>query len=201
MCSGEVFAAAHHEAAHAVVGVALGLPLQDRGIHIDTIGGGICFNFHRKPGDLGNSSVDTIERERSIVAIKAGYIANCKLFPGTPPALAADDREEETALLSEVYPTETESWVEADKRLAEQSEQLVSQHWMSIETVARALLAKPISQRDVGLDHWCSRDKKQQWLSGDEIASLLTIFHLTAKVLNDTDGTYHSPDLRPAETL
>lgn len=71
--------AAYHESAHAVACVVMNMPLQDTGIHIDTIGGGITFNFHRKPGDLTNTPADIVERERSIVMIKAGYMANLKL--------------------------------------------------------------------------------------------------------------------------
>jgi hypothetical protein len=69
---------------HAVVAVSLGLPLQDTGLHLDTVDGGIAFNLHRKPGDASNTPADVEERERSFVMIKAGYRANLTLFPGTP---------------------------------------------------------------------------------------------------------------------
>ena len=49
------FSAAHHEAAHAVAAVIHGLPLQEGGIRIDTVDGGITLNFHRVPGDLANN--------------------------------------------------------------------------------------------------------------------------------------------------
>jgi hypothetical protein len=34
---------AYHEAGHTVVAVALGMPLRDRGVHIDTMGNGISY--------------------------------------------------------------------------------------------------------------------------------------------------------------
>jgi hypothetical protein len=87
--------AAHHESAHAVAAVSLGLPLQNTGLQLDTGEGGITFGLHRKPGDPNNTPADAEERERSIVMLKAGYRANLKLFLGTPATVASDDRKEE----------------------------------------------------------------------------------------------------------
>ena len=75
-----------------MIAVRLGLPLQDVGLHIDTVDGGIAFNLDRKPGDPKNAPADVEERERSIVMIKAGYLANLKLVPGKPATGASDDR-------------------------------------------------------------------------------------------------------------
>jgi hypothetical protein len=65
------YLAAHHESAHAVISVALGLPLQNRGIRIDTIGGGIAFNLHRNPRELDNTPADIVERDLSLASKRA----------------------------------------------------------------------------------------------------------------------------------
>jgi hypothetical protein len=192
------YVAAHHESAHAVACAALKLPLQDTGIHIDTIGGGIAFNFHRKPGDMGNTTVDKIERERSIVMIKASYIATLRVAPDSPAALAADDRGEEIKLLNEMYPRDRKAWAEADEILAEESRRLVDRHWDAIHALAEALLAKPVTQRSPeNIKKWTSRDTQERWMSGAEIIAALRRFELSTIVRKESQGIYHAPDLRP----
>jgi hypothetical protein len=192
------YLAAHHESAHAVVSVALGLPLQNTGIHIDTIGGGIAFNLHRKPGDRNNTAADFTERERSITAIKAGYIANLKLDHGCPPTIAADDRQEEIALLNEMYSRDEKAWSDADGRLSSESKKLVYQHWNAIEAVARALLAKPVTLRPPeSFTKWRSPDSHERWISGHDIDIILQKFQLNAIVRDESEGKYYAPDLHP----
>jgi hypothetical protein len=191
-----VFLAAHHEAAHAVACVALGMPLRDDGIHIDTKGGGIAFNFHRTPGDLASSNRDIIERERSIVMIKAGHVANLKLFSGSPAELAADDRLEECRLLGEMYTPGGEAWADADRRLSDGSRRLVDEHWGAIEALAESLLAKPLTPRSSeSFGKWTSSDTHERWMAGGEVAAVLSKYRLSAIVRKESDGTYHPSDL------
>lgn len=190
------FSAAYHEAAHAVVSVVLGLPIQDTGLHIDTVDGGITFNLHRIPGDPSNTPADILERERSIVAIKAGFRANLRLFPGTPRQVASDDRREEIALLDEMYARDTSQWLEADTRLTVEAQNLVERHWGAITTLAGAVLAKPVSERPPqSFTKWCSPHPNEQCISGSEIASILKDFGLNAVVRNEAEGIYFAPDI------
>lgn len=190
------FLAAHHEAAHTVVSVVLGLPLQESGTHIDTIGGGIAFNFHRKSGDQDNALKDVIQRERAIVMIKAGYIANLKLFANSPAELAADDRREECSLLDEMYPRGGKDWAETDERLRKEAWRLVDERWNAIEALAYSLLDKPVTPRPpASFQEWASPDTHERWMNGNEVAALLGKFQLTAIVRKASDGVYHPPDL------
>jgi hypothetical protein len=192
------YLAAHHESAHAVISVVLGLPLQNTGIHVDTIGGGIAFNLHRNPGDLDNTPVDIVERERSITAIKAGYLANLRLDPSCPPDVAADDRQKEISLLNEMHSRNEKAWSDTDDRLRTESQNLVDQHWNAIVAVAGALLAKPITVRPLGsFTKWRSPDSQERWISGQEIANILRSFHLNAIVRDESEGKYYAPDLHP----
>jgi hypothetical protein len=191
-----LFLAAHHEAAHAVASAVLGMPLRDDGIHIDTKGGGIAFNFHRTPGDLANAHKDVIERERSIVMIKAGRVANLKIFSSSPEELSADDRLEECRLLGEMYPSGGKAWAAADQRLSEESRRLVNEQWDGIQAVAQSLLAKPVTPRPPeSFKKWASTDTYERWIDGDEVAAILYKFRLNAIVRKGSDGIYHPPDL------
>jgi len=190
------FSAAHHEAAHAVVGVSLGLPLLDEGLHLDTVDGGITFNLHRKPGDPSNTPADAEERKRSIVMIKAGYRANLKLFPGTPATVASDDRREEVALLNEMYPPGGQEWVSADTRQKEDAQSLVDKHWEAIRALAQAVLAKPVVPRSQqSFQRWSSPYPNEKCINSHEIAAILRQFGLNAIVRKESEGIYLSPDI------
>jgi hypothetical protein len=76
---------AYHEAGHTVVAVALGMPLRNRGVHIDTIGNGISYYWFRIPGDSNNTPDDILERERTIISTYAGFNAQKKFDPKCPP--------------------------------------------------------------------------------------------------------------------
>jgi ATP-dependent Zn protease len=83
--------AAYHEAGHAVIAALQGLWLRTRGIHVDQEGNGITYYGHRLPGDFSNSARDQQERERTIVALHAGRIAQVRVFPECPEANWATD--------------------------------------------------------------------------------------------------------------
>jgi hypothetical protein len=70
-----VESAAYHEAGHITAAVVQQMPLRSHGIHVDPKANGIAYYWHREPGDLANSDRDLEERERTIVALYAGRIA------------------------------------------------------------------------------------------------------------------------------
>jgi hypothetical protein len=192
------FSAAHHEAAHAVVGVSLGLPLLDEGLHLDTVDGGITFNLHRKPGDPNSTPADVEERKRSIVMIKAGYRANLKLFPATPDIVASDDRREEVLLLNEMYLPGGQEWVRADTSLTDEASRLVDKFWHAIRALAQVVLAKPVVPRSQeSLRRWSSPYPNEKCINGHEIAAILKQFGLNAIVRKESEGIYLSPDIHP----
>lgn len=189
--------AAHHESAHAVIAVRLGLPLQDAGLHLDTVDGGITFNLHRKPGNPNNTPADIEERERSIVMIKAGYRANLKLDPRSPATVASDDRREEIELLNEMYPSGGRKWVEADVRLTAEAQRLVDEDWDAIRALAQALLAKPVVRRSrESFQNWSSPYPDERIIDGREVAAILKDFGLNTIVRKESDGDYLPPDIR-----
>lgn len=174
---------AYHEAAHAVVCAVLDIPLWDIGIHIDRAVG-ITFNCRRHAGNRGNSPDDIAERERSIVMMKAGYIANLRINPNSHKMLAKDDQDKEEELLDEMYPRCTEEWDAANKRLGHKSQCLVEQHWGEIETLGKALMNKPETRQPLWLHClWpASGEMFERYLSAREVADILESYGLEVKI-------------------
>jgi hypothetical protein len=142
------------------------------------------------------------ERKRSIVMIKAGYRANLKLFSGTPPTVASDDRREEVALLNEMYPPGGQEWISADTRLKEDAQSLVDKHWEAIRALALAVLAKPVVPRSQeSFQRWSSPYPNEKCIDGHEIAAILRPVGLNAIVRKESEGIYLSPDLHPNSGL
>lgn len=150
------------------------------------------------PLNLDNTPADIVERERSITAIKAGYLANLRLDPSCPPEIAADDRQEEISLLNAMHSRIEKAWSDTDDRLRTESQNLVDQHWNAIVAVAAALLAKPVTTRPLdSLTKWRSPDSQERWISGQEIDIILRTFQLNAIVRDESEGKHYASDLHP----
>lgn len=138
-----VESAAYHEAGHITAAAVQQMPLQERGVHVDSEGGGISYYWHREPGDRSNSAQDQLERERTVIAIYAGRVAQERFFPYCPEDAWSGDEVKCCALLEEMYPADLDAQGAARNTLLGKAAGLVAQHWSVIEGLARALLAKP----------------------------------------------------------
>jgi len=135
--------AAYHEAGHIVAAVLQGLPLRDGGIHIDLEGSGVSYYCHRLPGNDVASEVGTVEREKTIIAIYAAWVAQKKYFPDCDDSDSWEsDRATATGLLNELRPAKPKI---TQQLLCERTRQLVEANWFTIESLAVALLAKPVT--------------------------------------------------------
>lgn len=102
---------AYHEAGHAVVAAVKGLSLCEAGMHVDSQANGVAFTFRRNPGDPNNAPADIDQRERSIIMVYAGKIAQEKFAPFSTSALSSGDDAVAEALLDEMYsPPKSEAW-------------------------------------------------------------------------------------------
>jgi hypothetical protein len=135
--------AAYHEAGHMVAAVLQGLPLRDGGIHIDLEGSWVSYYCHRLPGNDVASEVGTVEREKTIIAIYAAWVAQKKYFPDSDDSDSWEsDRATATALINELRPAKPKM---TRHLLCERAKQLVEANWFTIESLAVALLAKPVT--------------------------------------------------------
>jgi hypothetical protein len=154
--------AAYHEAGHIVAAVLQEMPMQDGGIHIDMEGSGVSYYCHRSPGNDANSDGDTIEREKTIIAIYAGWVAQRKHFPDCDDGDSWEsDRLTVNGLLEELSSATPRV---RQVVLWERALKLVQANWTTIEGLALALLAKPVTSMPQ-LEFkkgWSKGNKKQE---------------------------------------
>ncbi len=145
---------AYHEAGHTVVAAAQGMSLSIHGVHVDRDGKGISYYDCRKPEPVlwGFDS----KGERTVISLFAGLIAQQKFSANCPTTAASEDNDWIDRLLPQMYlggtsvPEMQTSEIglnEARQRLREEASQLVEKHWTAIDTLAKALWAKPLTLR------------------------------------------------------
>jgi hypothetical protein len=190
---------AYHEAGHTVVAVALGMPLRNRGVHIDTNGSGIAYYWYRTVGDLNNTSQDIAERERTIITAYAGYIAQEKFYPKCPSSGSFYDTDGNRKLLDEVYPDGPE-WFAAQERLHAEARRLVDVHWQAIEALAKAILARPLTPRPDDPERVWSTDTHERSIDGNRVVSILKDFQLQPFIRDESEGKFY-PNVTPGAAI
>jgi hypothetical protein len=178
-----VRSAAYHEAGHIVIAAVQGLPLRDKGIHLDGWGNGLACYCDRKPDGATNVGSER-EREKTIIATFAGWIAQNRVYQCAPSGTVYD-LAQINALLDEMYPSGSPEWWAARKNLRAESERLVELYWEVIETVALLLWVQPDSPRTSDLGDWSS-EPLEKHLSVGAIVEVLREFRITARVENET---------------
>jgi hypothetical protein len=201
-----VSSTAYHESGHAVVAAVQGMPLRNLGVHMDSQGCGKTFYWHRVPDGSRNNAGSGIERERTIVATSAGYVAQKRFYSDTlsedvrmqMDVGAQSDTTLVVELLEEMYSGDRNALSAARLKLFAESAQLVEKHWKAIDTLAKNLLAKEWTPRKTEADaegYW-SKDNREKWLNGSEVVTILKTFGISASVVEDSVRTY-SPTLKP----
>jgi hypothetical protein len=165
---------AYHEAAHTVIAVALGIPLRTRGVHIDTLGNGYSYYWFRNVGNLSNTAADIDERERTIIAGEAAFIAQVKFYPECLADGNRFDRLQTTQLLNEMYPN-TDQFLAEQSRLVDEARRLVDLHWNAIDALAKEILAQPLTPLPDSEKHW-STDTQERWVDANRVVSILKTF-------------------------
>jgi len=173
---------AYHEAGHTVAAVLQGMPIQDGGIHIDLEGSGVAYYCHRKPGMPGDSEIDRTEREKTIIALYAGRIAQFKSLPNIDyrdyPDSWKSDWETATELLRELFPLVDGL---TDASYYAWAQQLVLKHWSTIESLALTLWKKPVRPMQPGEFEkgWSHGQKKQEkHMSRSEVQTFFKTLHI-----------------------
>lgn len=181
---------AYHEAGHSVIAAVENLALCEAGIHVDSKVNGVAFTLRRNPDDQSDTRADIEQRERSIIMLYAGNIAQEKFCPFSPWEGSLGDGTVAEALLSEMYsPPKSADWCTAQERLWGESYRLVHKHWKAIETLAEALWSKPmVPLVDLGPLSFHSQDSHEKWMSGYEVKALLEPFGILAAVVPNSGG-------------
>lgn len=186
-----VESAAYREAGHITAAVIQRMPLQERGIHVDLKGSGICYYWHRTPGDLENTEQARFERELTITAIYSGWVAQRTIFPDCS-ALAWDgDRREVASLLREMHSADVNARTAAQTELWEKARKLVAKHWSIVESLAKTLWAKPNTQQSQAEieQNWShGQTTHEKWMSGPEVVEFLQKLGIPCHVRGDSEG-------------
>lgn len=180
-----VNSAAYHEAGHTVIAAVQGLWLRARGVHVDPEGSGISYYGHRMPGDLSVSVKDQAERERTILALQAGRIAQQQVFPECPDENWVADADVISALLDEMVGADLRARSVADETLRQRCQQLVDKYWAPIQSLATELISKPwVEQPPIEINENWSRGKSrtERWLTGSEIIRILSGFGIRTEL-------------------
>lgn len=174
--------AAYHEAGHTVIAALLGLPLRQAGVHVDSKCHGLACLCCRIPGDPSNDACDVDERERTIVMLYAGYVAQRMFFADCPSDGAVRDEALAEQLLSEMDPLSDSD--AHDQRLREKAQRLVKSHWNVVGALADTLGAKPYCPRvDLCAENGWSDDSKERYMVGHEVRDLLAGFRVTIEIV------------------
>ena len=185
---------AYHEAAHEAVCIALKIPVQEMGIHIDSQSAGVALTLRRQPDKNGikRSPEDDWQREQSIILLSAGYIGQVRFYEGADTSGAADDQKHINDLLNEMYQPESDDWINAKSRLRDEAKKMVDEHWAAIEALAKALWAKQWVGRVAlpGNQMGWSKDNREKWMDAKEVESVLKRFGLTPIIRSYEAGDY-----------
>ena len=145
---------AYHEAGHIVVAAAQGMLLSIHGVHVDRDGKGISYYDYRKPEPV-RREFDT-KGEHTIISLFAGLIAQQKFHASCSAAGASEDNDWVERLLPQMYlggpsvaamRTSEVKLNKARQKLRQEASQLVNEHWIAVDTLAKALWAKPLTPR------------------------------------------------------
>lgn len=174
--------AAYHEAGHTVIAALLGLPLRNAGVRVDSKCHGLACLCCRVPGDLSNDARDVDERERTIVMLYAGYVAQRMFFTDCPSDGAVRDEALAQQLLSEMHPlSDSHAY---DQRLREKAQRSVKSHWNVVGALAETLWARPYRARvDLGAENGWSDDSKERYMSGHEVRDLLARLQVKIEIV------------------
>jgi hypothetical protein len=134
---------AYHEAGHIVVAAVQGMRISRHGVRIDNAGLGISYYETRKPKRISTAPC-AATREQTIIAAKAGLMAQQKFHPDCSIEGAWDDDIRINELLDEIRSEEEFPFLEVEYTRAlidtyREAQRLVKLHWPAIELLGRSL--------------------------------------------------------------
>ncbi len=168
---------AYHEAGHLVIAAVRGLALRPDGFMVISNGEGFCV-YSTEPDESDPA------RESVIVSSFAGYWGakrfcdefSCPDLLDPIPETSPDWRHARTiiAKLSDEY-LAADTLMTVQLRLEKESERFVNHHWLAIEALAIALLAKdpePMRPLKTG-QNWSDQTGPVRYMDGEEAVEIL----------------------------
>lgn len=174
---------AYHEAGHVVAAVVQGLPLANGGMRIDDRGHGISRFCIRTLGEGGNSEQDQIERDKSIVALLAGMVAQLRFCPDyNDPQSWSDDSEKINRLLGEIKTSQgSPKWLE----LSKEANRIIVDYWSLVKDLAENLFNAPVSsmsQEEFDTGQYPRFMQCQKYLSSEKISQFFRSGKINCKI-------------------
>jgi len=173
---------AYHEAGHAIVAAAQGLPILREGVRLDRAGCGLmCYRF-RNP-DL------SIQWKEAVVVSFAGLPSQQLIYPDCPTVRSQDD---ETSALSYMMAQSLEGQdLETIKSvLRDRSRFLVQQYSEAIKALGAALWAKQWVDREID---WTPFPKEKA-IGGREVVLLANQFGIKTEFVDESGLVATSSD-------
>jgi len=170
---------ARHEAAHLVIAALQSLRLRPEGLAVDASGFGLACYYSATDGDEASL-------ERNVVATLAGFAAE-ERFREERSYPARDFLDvtfnSDIRIARELLAKLAGEYFANESRLANRLEQLIDRHWLAIEALATALLAKPwepLRPLKSG-GRWAHENENiAKYLSGVEVVSILSEHRILA---------------------
>jgi len=154
---------AHHEAGHLVVAAVKGLPLQRKGVKIDSCGRGLSQYEGGQCCDDADMNWYNHFSERAIVSLCAGLIAQKRFFDGDWNKYAAQDRRDIECHLRGLWRHEDSD--EAKALLVKcrcEAENIVDQRWCAIKEIAETIWNQDWTKRKA-THGWSDLQKRVEW--------------------------------------
>jgi hypothetical protein len=169
---------AYHEAGHIVVAAIQGMRISRHGVRVDNAGLGISYYETRKPKRISTAPC-AVTREQTIIAAKAGLMAQQMFHSDCSIEGAVDDNDRIDELLAEIRTEEEFPPLEIEYTTAlidthREAQRLVKLHWPAIELLGRSLWSRDETPfaHDQPNPEWTKKEK-ERLLLGHQIAEVL----------------------------
>ncbi len=166
----EIESTAYHESGHLVAAVVLGLPLCEGGMRIDLRGRGVSRYCIKKPGDPSSTCEDPLQRQKTIISLFSGQIAQKKFLPYLDePSCWQEDNQLIEDLAREMAAKSSD---DIKAQLSRAAEVLIREKWPLVAGLASLLWDRPktpMTEAEFATGWSRSPDRREKFLSTSDV--------------------------------